>query len=475
HSLDKQGYIEQYWLQELRKVGGESDLKIAFEEALKLSEKYGISLHPDFIFYWREIDNKYFLDFLDWLSHSEIREGKLVLPYKQIDKERFARGKRALELIGCEHIIATEDVVVNVENSKSVLFNLGIENLEIKMEEAVDLLIKKLGDNIKEEKDGLYFVNLLSRINIRDKSGTFIGSRMGRPEKAKLRKLIGSPHVLFPVGEEGGRLRSFQAALEAGSVKSDFCDYFCKNCKENNVYNKCIKCGEFCEKMYFCRKCDRSYFEKCPEHNEGSEYKSMRINIRDYFESARKAVGIRNDEISLIKGVRGTSNRDHTAENLSKGILRAKHNLHVNKDGTIRYDMSEMPLTHFKPKEIGTSIQKLKELGYGKDVYGKTLENDDQVLEIFPHDVILPASPETLDEKADDVFLKISKFVDDELEKIYGLPRFFNAETREDIVGALLGCIAPHNCAAVVGRLIGFSKTQALLASPYMHAAMRRD
>ncbi|MEM3122410.1 MAG: DNA polymerase II large subunit, partial [Candidatus Pacearchaeota archaeon] len=33
----------------------------------------------------------------------------------------------------------------------------------------------------------------------------------------------------------------------------------------------------------------------------------------------------------------------------------------------------------------------------------------------------------------------------------------------------------PHNCAGVISRIIGFSKTQGLLASPYMHAAMRRD
>ena len=45
---------------------------------------------------------------------------------------------------------------------------------------------------------------------------------------------------------------------------------------------------------------------------------------------------------------------------LAKGILRAKFNLSVNKDGTIRYDGTEIPLTHFKPFEIRTSIDKLK-------------------------------------------------------------------------------------------------------------------
>jgi DNA polymerase II large subunit len=137
--------------------------------------------------------------------------------------------------------------------------------------------------------------------------------------------------------------------------------------------------------------------------------------------------------------------------------------------------MTEMPLTHFKPKEIGTSVERLKEMGYEKDVHGKNLENEDQVLEMMPHDLVLPSCPSSQDERADEVFLRIMDFVDDELEKLYGLERFFNAKKKEDLIGQFLVCIAPHICTATVGRLIGFSKTQALLASPFMHAAMRRD
>jgi len=55
------------------------------------------------------------------------------------------------------------------------------------------------------------------------------------------------------------------------------------------------------------------------------------------------------------------------------------------------------------------------------------------------------------------------------------LKRFFRLEDKEDLVGHLVVCMAPHNCAGVIGRIIGFSKVQGLLASPYMHAAMRRD
>jgi hypothetical protein len=54
----------------------------------------------------------------------------------------------------------------------------------------------------------------------------------------------------------------------------------------------------------------------------------------------------------LIKGVRGTSSEDHSIEYLEKGILRAKYNLQVNKDGTIRFDAQKYPLLILSPKKF---------------------------------------------------------------------------------------------------------------------------
>lgn len=486
HVLEKAGYVEQYWTAELREKGGEvkekggvntgtdigasldedtventgaNAMSVGFDEAVKLSKKFGIALHPKFIFYWNQINYEEFLGFVDWLGHCELKEGKLVFPYDSTSRERFVKGKRALELLGVEHKISVEFVVIEKENSKALLFNLGIEEFDDgELNGRIDRVSERLKE-LKEENSGedvLGSVDKLCSVEIRDKAGTFIGARMGRPEKAKLRKLTGSPHVLFPVGEEGGRLRSFQAAMNLGYVKGEFPNFYCNNCKQERVYGKCGECGEFCVKG------EEKFSEK-------------RIDIREYFDKAKKITGVRIEDIPVVKGVRGTSNAEHDCENLAKGILRAKYGLHVNKDGTIRYDMTEMPITHFKPREIGTSFSKLRELGYEKDVNGGVLVSDEQTVEIFPHDVILPACPDTLDERADDVLLKICNFVDDELERIYGLKRFFNCKSREDFVGVLVANIAPHICTAVVGRVIGFSKTQVFLASPYMHAAMRRD
>lgn len=475
HLLEKQGYVEQYWLEEIKKAGGTSELIPEFDKAVSLSREFGVSLHPRYIYYWREISYEDLLYLIDLIAHGVVKEGSLILPYTQIDRERFAKGKRALEKIGCEHRVFIESIVLNKKDTKSLLFNLGIVNYE-SLETEVDKISENIKSLIENKNKVLDIVNKICPLQVRDKSGTFVGARMGRPEKAKLRKLIGNPHGLFPVGEEGGRFRSFQSALENTKVKADFPIYYCSDCKQETIYPRCEQCFAFCRKMFYCSECMENLSEKCEKHGLGAESREKSIDIKHYFEQARKKVGLRMEDINVVvKGVKGTSNKDHSCEYLGKGILRAKYNLNVNKDGTIRYDMTEMPITHFKPFEIGTSVQKLRELGYETDIHGEKLEREDQILEIFPHDVILPSCPDTPDERADNVFLNVTKFIDEELEKIYGAPKYFKAINREDLAGILVACMSPHTSASAVGRLIGFSKIQALLASPYIHAAMRRD
>ncbi|NCO10995.1 DNA polymerase II large subunit [Candidatus Pacearchaeota archaeon] len=461
YTLMKQGFVEEWWDLELKEKGGsvKDCFDVNFDTALSLSKEHGIPLHPKFIFYWSQIDYGFFLALLDWVARAKF-EDNLVIPYNKEERERFAKGKRALELIGVEHEVYVENVIIKGDEARAFLFNLGINGRDVEKE--IDLTIRK----IPKEGKTLEAVNLVCGLEIKDKAGTFIGARMGRPEKAKLRKLTGSPHVLFPVGAEGGRLRSIQAAVEAGSVKADFSNFYCDSCKNETVYPSCENCGSKC----------RLVEEKDDYNQRIRKYKEKRIDVKHYYDIAKKITGTRIEELPVaVKGVRGTSNEGHECENMAKGFLRAKYDLHVNKDGTIRYDITEMPITHFTPTEIGTKIEKLKSLGYEKDIYGKELENGDQILELFPHDIILPSCPDSGDEMAEDVFVKVAGFVDDELEKLYGQERYFNAKTKDDIIGTLFACIAPHICTAVVGRLIGFSKTQSLLASPFMHAAMRRD
>jgi len=475
--LIKPGYVEEWWNLELEEKGGNVDdcFNVDFETAVSLSKIYKVPLYPRYIFYWSQISFEKFKAFLDWLNHASFA-GKIILPYNKIEKERFKEGKRALELLGIEHDVTIENVVLSEENSKALLVNLGIEPEILLKKKGFDNEIEKIFNNIKDSDDVLSCINKISNFIIKDKAGTFIGARMGRPEKAKMRKLTGSPNVLFPVGEEGGRMRSVNEAVRVGSVRAEWPIFYCKNCGKETIYRICENCGKECEKMNYCEDCGKNYSGKCPKHGKGKPFSKRRINSEHYFKKAIESLGIKKEEIpELIKGVRGTTSENHDFENLCKGILRAKYNLRVNKDGTIRYDVTELPITHFKPKEIRTSIEKLKELGYEKDIYGKELKNEEQILELKPHDIILPSCPETSDEKADELFFLITKFLDELLEKFYKMEKFYNLENKEDLVGHLVACMAPHNCAGVIGRIIGFSRVQGLLASPYMHAAMRRD
>lgn len=481
HNLIKQGYVEEWWYLELKKLNKNVDdfMNVDFETAYNLSKDFRIPFYPKYIFYWSQIKFDEFLELLRWFSYGRINK-KLILPYSHISKEKFKVGKRALELLGIPHKISVENVILSEVNTKSLFVNLG---LDLNLLEKEDYIIEKEINEILEksmslkDKDVLTIVDFLSEFIIKDKAGDFIGTRMGRPEKAKLRKLTGNPHSLFPIGEEGGRFRSVNEAVSLGYVNSEFPNYFCEKCNNQTIYRVCENCGGKTNLKSYCFRCkDFIEGDKCSIHEMGSKYSRKKLDVKKYFDLAKKTLNYSNGEIPvLIKGVRGLSSESNAVENLAKGILRAKYNLNVNKDGTIRYDMTEIPITHFKPKEVGVNIKKLIELGYDKDIKGLPLENEEQVLELMAHDIILPSNSESGDEKAEDVFMNLANFIDEMLERFYGLPKFYNLKTKEDLIGHLGVCMAPHNCAGVISRIIGFSKTQGLIASPYMHAAMRRD
>jgi len=181
---------------------------------------------------------------------------------------------------------------------------------------------------------------------------------------------------------------------------------------------------------------------------------------------AAEHMGVRVPD--LIKGVRGLMSDDKIAEPIEKGILRAKYDLHIFRDGTIRYDLINVPLTHFKPREIGVTVEKIRELGYTKDIHGKEITSEEQIIEIFPQDIIIHNDSAKF-------LISVARFIDEELERFYGLNSFYNVNSREDLLGKLVLALAPHTSAAIIGRIIGFTKARACLAHPYFHQTKRRN
>lgn len=474
HKLVPAGFNEEWWvccLEDFRRKNNlsEKDLvdktrvevndvlkdpmkKVSLGEALKISDFTGIPLHPRWIYYWNSITPDQLLEIFNCLSKAVIEQKKIIIT-------KISDGaKRALELIGVQHdVVSDEYVVIRGDDAEALLANLGsLKQIPEKKETALEM------------------VNSISKVRIKDKCGTFIGARMGRPEKAKMRQLKGSPQVLFPVGNEGGRLRSFQSALEKGHVTAQFPIYYCTKCGKNTIFALCEDCGEKAKRLYYCRGCGKELEEpECKVHGACLPYKTQKIDIRSYYNSILQKSGAK--DIKLVKGIRGTSNEEHIPEHPMKGIFRAKHGIYVNKDGTIRYDMTEMVCTHFKPKEVKVSVERLKQLGYIKDCYGNALTNIEQILELKAQDIILPACDSALDEGADNVLYRVACFIDDLLEKHYGLERYYNLKNKKSIVGHLCVAMSPHTAAGIVCRIIGFSETQGFLAHPLLHCIMRRD
>ena len=177
-------------------------------------------------------------------------------------------------------------------------------------------------------------------------------------------------------------------------------------------------------------------------------------------------MGIR--KLDEIKGVIGMISEEKFPEPLEKGILRAKNDVFAFKDATIRHDSTDLPITHFIPREIGVSPAKLVEMGYSCDIYGEKIENEDQIIEIKIQDIVIS-------QNCAEYLIRVSSFIDDLLENFYHEERFYNIKEKEDLVGHLVVGLAPHTSAGVLGRIVGFTKASACYAHPYFHSAKRRN
>ncbi|HEV8359058.1 MAG TPA: DNA polymerase II large subunit, partial [Candidatus Thermoplasmatota archaeon] len=249
------------------------------------------------------------------------------------------------------------------------------------------------------------------------------------------------------IGQAGGMQRLLKDAAAKGHITVEVGVRNCKQCGSKGVENKCVTCG-----AHTAARADK------PE--------LQRVDLGEKLRRAMERVGMQ--KAPDVKAVQGLISKTKVPEPLEKGLLRAKHDVSVFKDGTVRFDMTDVPLTHFKPREAHVSVAKLRELGYTHDCKGQPLARDDQVCELRVQDVIIPRN-------GLEYLHKTANFTDELLERFYGLPPFYKAAKPEDLIGQLVVGLAPHTSGGVLGRLLGWTTTQAGLAHPYWHAAKRRN
>lgn len=447
-------YTFEWWAQEVIKAGGDPSghEKISGEVAVALSKKLNVPLHPAHTYLWHDLSKEEFEDLASIVAEEGVLEsGELLLPLA---------AKEPLETLLVLHKV--RNGIVIIEDPLPLLLCLGIE--------VRNGGLKKSWDKI----DGttLQAVNELAGIVVRARALTRIGARMGRPEKSDKRMMRPPPHVLFPTGEDGGKSRSILEAAKhsqgnvTGIVNVEIERRVCKSCGKEGFAFRC-DCGGFTDKFRVCPNCNIPAPEKCPRcGDKTSAAFEMQIDVKKLYQQALENLGER--EPDALKGVMGLSSRDKTPEPLEKGILRAKHKVNIFKDGTVRYDLTDLPLTHFRPDEIGTSLERLRELGYTEDMHGVPLERPDQICELRVQDIILSKG-------AGEYLIRVAQFVDELLVKFYGLQPYYNARTPADLIGTLMVGLAPHTSAGVLCRLIGYSTASAGFGHPFFHAAKRRN
>ena len=423
-------------------------------EALKISLNLKVPLHPRYTYFWKNIGWEEFVKLRNTVLKSKVEVGNEGF-IKKLFLDFNPEIKLILEKLLIPHRLIDEKIVVE-DDAASLTVCLGYgRNLD--------------DETILQDENPLKIIRRLTGFWVKDKFACFIGARMGRPEKAKERKMKPPVHVLFPVGLAGGSQRNLVEASKK-IVEVEIVKRKCPSCGRPTFKPVCPICGVKTVIQGFCPFCGRVLAENedvCPQCKvEAKFYSKQIIDLKEYLNEACERLGLGFPD--LVKGVKGLTNKKKIPEPLEKGLLRAKYGLSVFKDGTIRYDLTNAPLTHFKPSEIGVTIQKLKELGYEKDYLGNPLTNPDQLCELKVQDIIVP-------EKCGDFLVKVACFIDDLLEKLYGLKKFYNVKDRNDLIGHLVVGLSPHTSNGVLGRIIGFSKLNVCYSHPLWISAKRRD
>ena len=452
HSLVPCGYSLEWHKAEMSsKTELPEDWEVpTYERAKEMCRSYNIPLHPKYNMFWFDVEVKRLVYLRSMILSDGKFEKNLVIP-KEPDT------KKVLEDLCATHRAIGNDLIIDELYSMPLIDGLGLCIKDGKISP-----LRELNGN-----DTLSAVSNAAGFEIRAKARTRVGTRMARPEKAKDREMSPKVHSLFPVGRDGQYGRDIDSAIKASKSKTPVLNSNTEPTLNIEVGKRmCPTCGNITFRTW-CRKCNIHTLSSNAKKTYGSGGPSMLdINILSEYRDA--LLSLKESSPDELKCVEGLISRTKTPEIMEKGILRSKNGVSVYKDGTIRYDMTDVPLTHFRPREVGLSVEKAKELGYIHDWNGEPLTSVDQICELKVQDII-PSKD------CGDFLVKVSKYLDDELEKIYGLDRYYNITKRDGLIGHLTFGLAPHTSGCILCRIIGYSEIRGCYGHPFFHAAKRRN
>jgi DNA polymerase II large subunit len=507
HPLAPASYTVEWWVKEFEDSGADvralrDDPRVDLSEptpaaALRWATEFDCPLHPAYTYLWHDVSVDEFETLAAAVAAGEVvATGDATGPDPALSGDGGGRSVspesgdptadelviddsvgRILERLLVEHV--ADDGRLRIPEWRPLARSLGV-TAALEREWSTDDL-----PAVAREYDGgenaVRAVEAVAPFAVRERAPTRIGNRMGRPEKSESRDLSPAVHTLFPIGEAGGSQRDVGGAATArtdegrGVVSTKVGRRVCDDCGSETYRARCPDCGAHTEPVYECGSCERIvdpdesgrvHCTRCDRDVTSAERRPLDVGER--YREALAAVGEREAAFDILKGVKGLTSANKTPEPMEKGILRAKHGVSAFKDGTVRYDMTDLPVTAVRPTELDVTAADLQDLGYETDIDGEPLRFDDQLVELKVQDVVLP-------DGAADHLLRTADFVDDLLTEFYNLPAFYEVEERSELVGELVFGMAPHTSAAVVGRVVGFTSASVGYAHPYFHAAKRRN
>ena len=459
-------YVEEFWESEVKsKLNKEINASdIDFISAFNLSKELNIPLPPKFIYEFQALKKDEIIYLINFFIPT-IERYKEVNEINDFAINKDDNVKNILELLCVPHKIRENKIIIERDYFLALLTELGFINK--------DLSIKIPEYNEISTDDPLELINKVSIFKVPRRS-TFIGARIGRPEKAKERLMKPAPHALFPIGETRDRdiAKLYQLSKKQFGrlkVSVEIANYYCPSCKRLIEGPYCYSCNTSAILQYTCPKCGNKTFKEICElcGTKTVPYQEREIDIEDIIEKAMSNLEIKNIP-NQLKGVKGLTNKNKEAEPIEKGILRSKYNVYVFKDGTCRFDSTDAPITHFYPKEIHVSVEKLREMGYDKDYLGNELVSDEQLVELKHQDIIINT-------KGLEYLYKVANFIDELLVRFYKMEPFYNLKKPEDLIGHLVITLSPHTSCGVLSRIIGYTDARVGLAHPYLIAARRRN
>lgn len=448
----------EWWVQEHQAATGETEDvhpsgSLTGRQMVDLADATGIPLHPDGTLLWHDVSALQMRTLSDRIAQDGAWEDDgLWLPEDPAVKE-------PLMALLCLHTV--QDGRLRIEERLAIpllrCLGLDLDAGTVTTTERRRILHDPCQPDFTTPYPTVELAQRLAGFPVRPRAPARIGGRMGRPEKADVRKMQPPPHGLFPLGQAGGNQRLVRdAADKVGTIEVEVGERACTSCNAKTWRIECDRCGAHTDPV-----------PRPPDRNGRGDPELRSINLRAELERARKALEMGRLPRS-VKGVIGVINKDKTPEPLEKCLLRAKHELWTFKDGTVRFDMTDVPLTHFRPDEVHASPERLRELGYTHDRHGAPLEREDQVLELRVQDIVVSKG-------CMEYFLRTTRYLDELLQKFYGLDPYYGADSIDDLIGALTIGLAPHTSGGVLSRIVGWTTAQGHYGHPYFHAAKRRN